>query len=74
MNDFTKEELLILNLELETRIANAKILKVPDHVVKLKDKIQSMIDSYCEHVFLTHPVKGFPMEREVKCNKCGKIK
>lgn len=38
MNDFTKEELQILWLELSG-----------NHYLELKNKIQSMIDKYCEH-------------------------
>lgn len=46
MNDFTKEELLILHLELSITIEAAKILKVPSHVIALRDKLQSLIDNY----------------------------
>lgn len=49
MNDFTKEELQILLLEMNISINRHKgLLKVAPSYKDLKDKIQSMIDNYCE--------------------------
>lgn len=57
MNDFTKEELQILWLELPVI-----------HYLELKNKIQSMIDNYCEHEHLNFvgDVNGY------YCKKCDK--
>jgi len=58
MNDFTKEDL--------QDIANALENWVPDHI-GLRDKIQSMIDSYCEH-----DCKYTIWQCQVTaCSKCG---
>ena len=74
MNDFTKEELIILNLDLETRIANAKLLRVPDHVVKLKDKIKSKIDNYCDHESeKASKWNHLGYSIEWKCKHCGEF-
>lgn len=62
MNDFTKEELMnitdaILYSELfETR---------KQSLIPIRDKIQSLIDSYCEHKVMRSVWSG-------KCEKCGK--
>lgn len=49
MNDFTKEELTILFLELNIAIRHwGEAEEYKDYPI-LKDKIQSMIDNYCEH-------------------------
>ncbi len=49
MNEFTKEELTILFLELNIAIRNWGGEKEFNDYSNLKDKIQSMIDNYCEH-------------------------
>lgn len=50
MNDFTKEELEILQWELNTAIHKLTMasLSCEKHSA-LNEKIQSMIDNYCEH-------------------------
>lgn len=58
MNDFTKEELTALYLCL-----NPVRIK-PNICYELKDKIQSMIDNYCEHRVLEVGVKAY------KCMAC----
>lgn len=55
VNDFTKEELQIILLDMDTYINKAVILKVPKHHLELRDKVESMIDNYdkpCEHKHL----------------------
>ena len=49
MNDFTKEELKILFLELNIAIRHWGDAKEYKDYPMLKDKIQTMIDDYCEH-------------------------
>ncbi len=47
MNDFTKEELQIILLEMNISInRHENLLKVAPSYQSLKDKIQSMIDNY----------------------------
>ncbi len=50
MNDFTKDELQIILLEMNISINRVEgLLKVAPSYQTLRDKIQSMIDNYCEH-------------------------
>lgn len=49
MNDFTKDELLIIHLDMCTYVAQNKILNESPIHRKLREKIESMIDNYCEH-------------------------
>jgi hypothetical protein len=62
MNDFTKEELIILFTELNITIRNWGDAKEYKDYPRLKDKIQSMIGNYpeCKHLW----VRG-------KCHDCG---
>jgi hypothetical protein len=71
MNDFTKEELNIIDKTLLAEINR----KFTSSLKNLRDKIQSMIDDYCEHekdVWPLYtstgdlPVAGFCYE----CNQC----
>ncbi len=50
MNDFTKEELQILCIELNINLnrSKARKLNVPQSMLDLIKKINSMIDEYCE--------------------------
>lgn len=49
MNDFTKEELKILLLEIDISISrHEELLKIAPSYEDLKFKIQSMIDNYSE--------------------------
>lgn len=47
MNDFTKEELSLCYRTIEYMVY--KEIWFQPEIAKLKDKIQSMIDNYCEH-------------------------
>ena len=46
MNDFTKEELKIICQFFNIAIED---FHEPDSTYELRDKIQAMIDNYCEH-------------------------
>jgi hypothetical protein len=48
MNDFTKDELKIIFLEINIAISNWGEDEYKDYP-KLKSKIQSMIDNYCDN-------------------------
>lgn len=49
MNDFTKEELQIILLDMDININKAPPLKPSPIYLALRDKTQWMIDNYCEH-------------------------
>lgn len=69
MNDFTKEELQILFLEMNISINRHKdLIKVALSYQSLKDKIESMIDDYCEHDWK----KGVHLFNDIYCTKCPK--
>ena len=66
MNDFTKEELEILSQSTSAWISDFS--NYPDKLLIIRDKIQSMIDNYCEHKEYAqneHYIK--------KCSRCGKV-
>lgn len=68
MIDFTKEELLVIVHDLgivndEAKISYEHISS--DFIVRLRHKIQSLIDNYCEHEVMRSVWSG-------KCEKCGK--
>ena len=68
MNDFTKEELeYLLEITDSIPIVNEKY-NGDYYVYRLQDKIQSMIDNYCEHENLEFigDVYGY------RCKKCEK--
>lgn len=66
MNYFTKSELQIILLDMDTYIQINKILKESPSHRELRLKIQSMLDDYCEHD--GEIGKDYPAE---KCMKCG---
>ena len=69
MNDFTKEELKKLRDCLNYAVGNP-YGPTADSVMPLDEKIQSMIDNYCENDF--QPVIGkFQIE---SCHKCMRLK
>lgn len=67
MNDFTKEELekicQFFNIAIED-------FNEPDNTYELRDKIQSMIDNYCDHDFRT----GQHLFTDTYCTKCNLVK
>lgn len=65
MNDFTKEELM----QICDAILYSDLLKLRiDRLIPIRNKIQSMIDNYCEHDSYIDIGKA-PMI----CKKCGEI-
>lgn len=67
MNDFTKEELELMADSLyfnerEHHLEN----DIPEKSQKLIDKLQSMIENYCEHDWR----KGVHLFNDVYCTKC----
>ncbi len=70
MNDFTKDELQIIHLDMTVYVNRTPMLKESPIHKELRDKIQSLIENYCEHEF--HPVIGsFQID---SCHKCMKVK
>lgn len=62
MNDFTKEELQIIHLDMTIYAEKTHLLKESPSHKALRDKIQSMIDNYDAKVI------------EVwHCEKCGNV-
>ena len=49
MNDFTKEELQIILLDMHTYIIKTPLLKESPTHKDLRNKVEEMIDNYCEH-------------------------
>lgn len=52
MNDFTKDELNIILLEMNIviqRTTKEGVLSISPIYFKLRDKVHSMIENYCEH-------------------------
>lgn len=49
MNDFTKDEWQIILLDMDTYILNSNPLTESPTHLELRNKIQSLIDNYCEH-------------------------
>lgn len=66
MNDFTKEELILAYDLIDACI---ELAREPDFVYDLRDKIQSMIDNYCDHEF---ELWISPHGNVVRCAKCNK--
>ena len=72
MNDFTKEELQIINIELNINFNRSKARKfeVPEIMTDLIRKIRSMIDNYCDHDWQNRCCGVY--DAEVLCGKCGR--
>ncbi len=73
VNDFTKEELQYLRDRIYERPNS-----VTENMKKMRDKIQSMIDDYCEHEECQHESDGNvqallvnPPIYTFTCKKCG---
>ncbi|HHX3461787.1 TPA: hypothetical protein ACU9OW_000013 [Legionella pneumophila] len=74
MNDFTKEELILLGgcafSQYVSSLRDPTINHLQDDLKKLRGKIQSMIDNYCEH----DNVKSLSDADYVyRCSDCDKI-
>jgi len=70
MNDFTKDELYVIDNALKHCSSRDCDITREDWV-KAWSKIQSMIDSYCEHEFYC---VGCDNNMFAQCHKCGEIK
>ena len=73
MNDFTKEELSTIDYLIDSYCVHSW---PPEGAYgKLKTKIQSMIDTYCEHKERTLDNRGCMKCDAIICNEClGVIK
>lgn len=71
MNDFTKEELqyILECVSPDDSALNGGWYREPDVIYRLKEKIQSMIDNYCEHEF---SIKSLCPHFLMMCEKCSK--
>jgi hypothetical protein len=50
MNDFTKSELAIIHLAVMRDMNQfAHILKTSPSMIELRDKLEAMLENYCEH-------------------------
>ena len=65
MNDFTKEELSILD---DCMIIAIDEYNVAERIFEVKEKLESIIDNYCEHDF--HQLTC----SHNQCKSCGAIK
>ncbi len=63
MNDFTKDELDYIRDYIFNGAASIRF----DNHESLKNKLQSMIDNYCEHY--GEIGKDYPGEKCMKCNR-----
>lgn len=72
MNDFTKDELEIILLDMNINIRRTTVLTVAKTYFELRDKIQSMIDNYCKHKWAVY--RGENNEGYPQCSKCKEIK
>lgn len=68
MNDFTKEELADLKDYINYAVSHS-YGPTADKVDTIYNKIQSMIDNYCEHESDGLSYTAYPPQ--CKCNKCG---
>lgn len=72
MNDFTKEELEYLYQSIDNIV---ECYSEPDIGYLVRDKIQRMLDNYCEHHWVTDPRLHFmsnPPQIKCICIKCGR--
>jgi hypothetical protein len=70
MNDFTKEELQIIRLDMTTYINRTPMLNESPSHKALRDKVERMIDNFCEHEWVVE-TKEFNLKNAI-CKKCGK--
>lgn len=68
MNDFTKEELEIIHLDMTTYINIAPMLNESPSHKALRDKVVSMIESYCKHDGVN--IMGIP---GMQCKNCKRM-
>jgi hypothetical protein len=69
MNDFTKAELSVLHLSVVRDMRQFDhILKASPSMIALRDKLENMMDNYCEHDWR----KGVHLFNDIYCTKCKK--
>lgn len=68
MNEFTKQELEQIRLEFDCTILKIGEDRIADSYLNLRDKIDSMIDKFCEH---ESDQGGCGGDFKHKCKKCG---
>ncbi len=66
MNDFTKEELMNMS---DAILYSELMVSRGEALIPIRDKIKSMIDSYCEHENTT-PNHDYEVEQ---CKKCRRL-
>lgn len=69
MNDFTKEELQIILIDMSVNIIKSPPLKPSPYYLELRDKIRAMVDNYCEHKEEYEDFNYSPM----RCKDCLEI-
>jgi len=70
MNDFTKSELSIIHLAVVRDMNQfAHILKTSPSMIELRDKLEAMIDNYCDHSEEYEDFNYSPM----RCKECKEI-
>ena len=70
MHEFTKEELKYIR---DTMINIVEVYPDSELPYSIRDKIQSMIDNYCDHHWVTDPRLHFmsnPAKIKCACTKC----
>lgn len=70
MNDFTKDELQIILLDMDTYIRQNKILKESPIHKELRLKLKAMIDNYCEH---EKRVQFSDVDYVIICTECKEL-
>lgn len=70
MNDFTKDELDSIFLDMNHNILKAGKNNVAPFYLKLRDKVESMIDNYCDHRYVFRRC----YDKVIYCPKCGRSK
>ena len=85
MNDFTKEELETIFLDMNHSILKYGKENVAPFYLELRDKVEKMIDNYCEHetsndgycpglyakVIADKEIMAKDLVRIYECDKCG---
>jgi len=66
MNEFTKEELQIIHLDMTTYVNRTPMLSESPSHKALRDKVEFMIDNYCEHDW-----RYTQHDQPIDCRKCG---
>lgn len=74
MNDFTKEELRHFDYSLEQFRFSCINPEYEEKIKKLRYKVQSMIDNYCEHDFIAFLQDQNNEPFVDKCMKCHELR